>query len=124
MRRGTLVVALVLAASFFPARALLLRMVERKTFDRRRNGPETPASFGLAFADLPIQSGERRLRAFFVHVPPPPSRRPRAVLVLHGNGGPISQWLRAQKVLTDIRASSLDFGYCGLGHMNDDPTTH
>src|SRR5258706_815212 len=123
MRRGTLVVALVLAASFFPARALLLRMVERKTFDRRRNGPETPASFGLAFADLPIQSGERRLRAFFVHVQPPPSRRPRAVLVLHGNGETISQWDRAQKVLADMGVWSLVFDYSGFGDSTGEPTS-
>src|SRR5258706_10949841 len=123
MRRGTLIVVLVLAASFLPARALFLRVVERKTFDRRRNGSETPAAFGLPFADLPIASGQRRLRAFFVHVPPRPSKRPRAILLLHGNGETISGWVRAQKVLADAGVSSLVFDYSGFGDSTGSPTS-
>ncbi|HEV8269547.1 MAG TPA: alpha/beta fold hydrolase, partial [Thermoanaerobaculia bacterium] len=123
MRNRAVAVALVLAAGFFPARALFLRAVEKRTFDRRRNGPETPAGFGLSFADVPIQSGERRLRAFFVHVPPRPSKRPRAVLLLHGNGETISQWVRAQKVLADSGVSSLVFDYSGFGDSTGVPTS-
>ena len=78
------------------------------------NGPETPASVGLAFERLAIPSGERRLDAYLVRAEVTCADAP-AVLIFHGLGETISRWVKAQRFLHDRCVSSLVFDYSGSG---------
>ena len=106
---GVVVLALVLSSP------LLLRLAEEKMIETGPNGPETPATVGLAFQRLSIASGPRLLDAYLV--PAPSDCQPRvALLVFHGVGETISNWVQAQRILHDQCISSLVFDYSGNGN--------
>lgn len=78
------------------------------------NGPETPATVGLAYERLKIPSASRRLDAYLVEAPSTcPS--PAALLIFHGVGETISQWINVQRLLHDHCISSVVFDYSGNG---------
>jgi len=78
------------------------------------NGPETPATVGLAYERLKIPSGSRLLDAYLVEAVS--SCRPRAaLLIFHGVGETISQWVNVQRFLYDHCISSVVFDYSGNG---------
>jgi len=78
-----------------------------------RNGPETPATAGLAYERLKIPSGRRLLDAYLVEAPS--TCQPRAaLLIFHGVGETISQWVSVQRLLHD-HCISVVFDYSGNG---------
>jgi uncharacterized protein len=85
----------------------------------RKQGPRTPASVGLAYDAVQLESGGRTLHGFFV-----PAQDPRApaLLVYHGNGESISSWVLALKVLHDAGVTAMVFDYSGFGN-SDGPAT-
>ena len=103
------VVLLILALS-----PLLLDRLERAMISTGPNGPETPATVGLAYERLKIPSGNRLLDAYLVEAFP--ACQPRvALLIFHGVGETISQWVRVQGLLHDRCISSVVFDYSGNG---------
>ena len=78
------------------------------------NGPETPASVGLAFERLSIPSGPRRLDGYLVRADPG-CIDPPALLIYHGLGATISRLVKAQRFLHDHCIATLVFDYTGSG---------
>jgi len=102
-------VLLILALS-----PLLLERLERAMISTGANGPETPATAGLAYERLKIPSGSRLLDAYLVEAPS--TCQPRtALLIFHGVGETISQWVSVQRLLYDHCISSVVFDYSGNG---------
>ena len=93
---------------------LLLKWAGEKMIATGPNGPETPASVGLAYEHSKIFSGGRWLDAYLVEAAQ--DCRPRvALLILHGVGETISQWVGVQSLLYNHCISSLIFDYSGDG---------
>jgi alpha-beta hydrolase superfamily lysophospholipase len=117
MRRGyrnaaiTFAIGLSLILALFP---LLLGRLERAMISTGPNGPETPATVGLAYEHVKIPSGRRLLDAYLVEASST-CRSRAALLVFHGVGETISQWVNVQRVLHDRCISSLVFDYSGNG---------
>jgi alpha-beta hydrolase superfamily lysophospholipase len=78
------------------------------------NGPETPATVGLAFERVTIPSAGRHLDGYLVRAGPA-CVDPPALLIFHGLGATISRLVQAQKLLYDRCVSSLVFDYTGSG---------
>lgn len=102
-------VLLILALSPF-----LLERLERAMISTGPNGPETPATTGLAYERLKIPSGSRLLDAYLVEAPVTCQSK-AALLVFHGVGETISQWVSVQRLLHDHCISSVVFDYSGNG---------
>jgi len=93
---------------------VLLERLERAMISSGPNGPETPATAGLAYERLKIASGSRLLDAYLVEAPSTCQLR-AALLIFHGVGETISQWVRVQRLLHDYCISSVVFDYSGDG---------
>ncbi|MFZ0419166.1 MAG: alpha/beta fold hydrolase [Candidatus Sulfotelmatobacter sp.] len=128
-RRAKVVIGVVcLLACILALRPLILDLSSKAFLNTGPNGPETPASVGLAFDRLKIPSGHRLLDAYLVRAPT--NCRPRvALLIFHGVMETISEWVLAQKFLYDHCTSSIVFDYSGHGdssrpgtirHLNED----
>lgn len=90
---------------------------ERSTLNPGVRSSATPASVGLGFDRMWIASGERKLDSFVVHAEKscPDSA---AVLIFHGRGETIADWIKVQRVLHDACISSMTFDYSGHGHSS------
>ena len=120
--------ALCLLAAAIASRSTILDLSSKTFLNTGPNGPETPATVGLAFDRLKIPSHGRTLDAYLVRTPP--TCQPRvALLIFHGVMETISEWVGAQKFLYDHCISSLVFDYSGhgdstrpgtIGHLSDD----
>jgi uncharacterized protein len=107
------VVVLVGMAAVF-GRPVLLRWVQSRFLSTGPNGPATPGDLEMPFERVGIASGPRRLDGYLVRAEP--AGRPEVtVLLFHGAGETISDWVGAQKVLFDHGISSLVFDYSGHG---------
>jgi fermentation-respiration switch protein FrsA (DUF1100 family) len=96
---------------------LLLDLVEATFTGSGPNGPATPATAGLAFEHLKIASHGRNLDAYLVRAPES-CRTRTALLIFHGVGETISEWVQVQRLLHDACISSLIFDYSGNGDSN------
>jgi uncharacterized protein len=120
--------ALCLLVIAIASRPAILNFKSKSFLNTGANGPETPATVGLAFERLKIPSGNRVLDAYLVRAPA--TCQPRiAVLIFHGVMETISEWVLAQKFLHDHCISSVVFDYSGHGdssrpgtisHLNED----
>ena len=88
-----------------------------KSLSSPRNGPETPASLGIPYDRIVFPSRRRRLEAYVVHANKERTAE-RAVLVFHGAGENISEWVLPQKFLRDAGISSMVFDYSGNGNSS------
>src|SRR5499425_2952299 len=93
---------------------LMLGRLERAIISTGPNGPETPATVGLTYERLKIPSGGRVLDAYLVEASST-CRSRIALLVFHGVGETISQWVQVQRLLHDRCISSVVFDYSGNG---------
>ena len=101
---------LLLAAAFFGARTFVLRKFEAEMIKVHKQGPRTPATRGLLYEEIPIHSGDRLLRSFYVPADGP------GLLIFHGNGEAISGWVDALKILHDAGIAGMVFDYSGFGN--------
>ena len=91
----------------------------RLVFKPERALQATPARYGLAFEDLRIQAPDgTSLAAWYV----PGRPHGRQVLLLHGNGGNISHYLRTHKVLHELGHAVLAVDYRGYGASAGTPS--
>lgn len=77
----------------------------------------TPANVGLKFERLSIPSDKRRLDGFLVRADAS-CPRTAAVLIFHGRGETVADWVGAQKQLHDACISSIVFDYSGHGRSS------
>ena len=75
----------------------------------------TPAQVGLAFERIAIPSGPRLLDGFVVRASLTCGQAP-AVLMFHGRGETVADWIGVQRLLYDNCISSMVFDYSGHGH--------
>jgi len=112
--RNAAIMVAAMVPLIFILKPFLLERLERAMISTGPNGPETPATVGLAFERLKIPSGNRLLDAYLVEAPS--GCEPRAaVLIFHGVGGTISKWVNVQRLLYDHCLSSVVFDYSGNG---------
>lgn len=91
----------------------------RLVFKPERALHATPARHGLAFEDLRLEAPDgTRLAAWYV----PGRPDGRQVLLLHGNGGNISRYLRTLVVLHELGHSVLALDYRGYGASTGTPS--
>jgi uncharacterized protein len=78
------------------------------------NGPETPATLGVPYERVSIPSGPRHLDGYLVRANEQ-CDAPSTLLIYHGVGETISQWVQAQQFLYQNCVSSIVFDYTGSG---------
>jgi alpha-beta hydrolase superfamily lysophospholipase len=120
-RRRLGLILLVVFLCVISCRPIVIHISEKKFLVTGPNGPETPASLGIPFERLKIASGRRQLDSFLVRAPST-YRMETAVLVFHGVGETISQWVKAQRFLYDHCISSVVFDYSGHGESTQPGT--
>jgi alpha-beta hydrolase superfamily lysophospholipase len=104
--------ALVLAGCDAPWRSF-----EAKTLNPGFKSAATPADVGLKFERLSIPSGGRKLDGFLVRADAS-CPRTAAVLIFHGRGETVADWVSAQRRLHDACISSIVFDYSGHGRSS------
>lgn len=87
------------------------------------NGSETPDTIGVPFQRVRIPSDERTLDGYFVWAASGCRQAP-ALLIFHGAGETISQWVSAQAFLREHCVSSIVFDYTGSGDSPRPGTIH
>jgi fermentation-respiration switch protein FrsA (DUF1100 family) len=88
---------------------------EKSTLNPGVRSEATPAEVGVAFERVAIPSSGRILDGFLVRADR--SCAPAtAVLIFHGRGETIADWVKVQKYLHSHCVSSLVFDYAGHGH--------
>jgi alpha-beta hydrolase superfamily lysophospholipase len=104
-------------------RAVLYQRTQHSGFSVRANGPERPSDLGLRYDEFWITSGDRRLQAWWV---PADSTGPDsgAVLIFHGNGECLSQWVAALDLLHRHHLSCMVFDYSGFGSSSGTPSVN
>jgi len=120
-RLAAMAVVLLLAGAYLAARRYALVQAEHGLMELHPKGAATPATYGVAFQEVTIPSGGRRLDAYLVRAPAA-CDRPPAVLIFHGRGETVSDWARAQAFLSGVCISSLVFDYSGHGSSSPPAT--
>ncbi|MGY3693276.1 alpha-beta hydrolase superfamily lysophospholipase [Bradyrhizobium sp. USDA 3240] len=90
---------------------------EKNTLNPGEVSQATPADVGLAFERVAIPSHDRRLDGFLVHAAASCQPAP-ALLIFHGRGETVADWIAVQKFLHDKCVSSLVFDYSGHGRSS------
>src|SRR5260370_25203797 len=109
-------VLIALAAAFVGGRIYLLRRLEMDLIKVHRLGQRTPALRGLLFEELPIDSGGRALRSFYVPADGP------SLLIFHGSGEAISGWVDVLELLHRAGIAAMVFDYSGFGASQGEPS--
>jgi alpha-beta hydrolase superfamily lysophospholipase len=90
---------------------------ERDTLNPGVRSNATPADVGLKFQRISIPNGSRHLDGFIVRADPSCSRT-AAVLIFHGRGETVADWLKVQRRLHQSCISSMVFDYSGHGRSS------
>jgi alpha-beta hydrolase superfamily lysophospholipase len=113
--RNFLIVTLGLAGAIYALYRLIFRLLEKGMLKTRPAGLATPADSGLSYEDLAVQSGGRRLQAWFVPADAS-SAAGKAVLIYHGIDETIADWIPALVYLHEHGFSTMVFDYSGFGN--------
>lgn len=107
-------VVLGLAALVAAAWAVIYLIAEKEAMVTKGPLPGSPRDAGLGYEDLIIQSGARRLQAWWI---PAASSNDsgKAILIYHGNTETIPEWIPALKHLWHQGISTFIFDYSGFG---------
>src|SRR5437867_5557673 len=110
-------VAIVIATAglAYGARSYATHAMSNRAVTPKTLGATTPASAGLPFSRVAIETGNRTLIGWWVRARADSGKVPPAVLVLHGNRSSISDYIPLQKFLYRQGVSSLVFDYSGFG---------
>jgi len=103
------VIGVTLAGSYNPWSSF-----EKRTLNPGFRSAATPADLGLKFERVAIPSGPRVLDGFLVRAEAS-CPETAAVLIFHGRGETIADWIKVQQRLHDSCISSLVFDYSGHG---------
>lgn len=117
LRHGGCGAALAIAAlsgAFVGARHVVYKRAEASLLVTKAMGTSTPRDAGMPFTPRTVASGDRRLRAWWI--PASPGRDDgAAVLIVHGRGEAISDWIDPLKILHDGGVAIYIFDYSGFG---------
>jgi alpha-beta hydrolase superfamily lysophospholipase len=116
-KRILLALAILMCLLFATGRIAARYLMNTLALTTGPNGPDTPASQGVPFERAAIPSGPRRLDSYVVTaasgcVDPP------VVLIYHGVGETISEWVKAQRFLYDHCVSSVVYDPTGSGNSS------
>jgi alpha-beta hydrolase superfamily lysophospholipase len=111
---GFIIIAVVTVALFLLTRLLLYKLLERKLFENDRIIAQTPAELSLPYEALLISAGSRQLQAWLVSAPDTTEPNP-VILILHGQGETLSNWVGVQAYLFGQGISSMVFDYSAYG---------
>jgi alpha-beta hydrolase superfamily lysophospholipase len=115
-----LVLALGLLA--FGGRAFATRAMSQRAVTPKTLGSATPASVGVPFSRMAVESGDRTLIGWWVRARADSGKVAPAVLFLHGNRSSISDYTTLQRFLYRQGISSLVFDYSGFGASGGTPS--
>lgn len=112
---GKTLLIVLLAAVLIPLAGwrILVRM-EQRFLSTGPNGPTTPLSIGIPFLRARISRSQRTLDGYLVAADPACQAKV-AVLIFHGAGERISDWVHAQRLLRAHCVASMVFDYSGHG---------
>jgi uncharacterized protein len=110
-----LAVIVVIVALGFGGRAYANRAMSTRAVTPRPLGSSTPASAGVPFSRVAVETGDRTLIGWWVRARADSGRVAPAVLFLHGNRSSISDYVALQRFLYRQGISSLVFDYSGFG---------
>lgn len=118
----SLAVLLALGAAGFGARAYATRAMSSRAVTPKPLGATTPASEGLPFSRVAVETDDRTLIGWWVRARAESGKVAPAVLFLHGNGSSISDYVALQKFFYRQGISSLVFDYSGFGASGGSPS--
>lgn len=107
-------VAVLAAVIILLAAWRILLGLQHKFLSTEPNGPATPQTVGVPFTRARIPSANRTLDGYLV-VSASDCQSRVALLIFHGAGERISDWVNAQRFLYDHCVASLVFDYSGHG---------
>ena len=110
-----LAAVLAIVALGFGGRAYANRAMSTRALTPKTLGSGTPASAGLPFSRVAVETGDRTLIGWWVRARADSGRTPPALLFLHGNRSSISDYIGLQKFLYRQGVSSFVFDYSGFG---------
>jgi alpha-beta hydrolase superfamily lysophospholipase len=116
-KRALLVLGILLCLLFVACRIAARHLMNILALTTGPNGQDTPASQGVPFDRPSIPSGPRHLDSYVVTaesgcVDPP------VLLIYHGVGETISEWVKAQRFLYDHCVSSVVYDPTGSGNSS------
>src|SRR4051794_6324961 len=106
-----LIAVIVLVGLGFGGRAYANRAMSTRALTPKTLGSVTPASAGLPFSRVAVETGDRTLIGWWVRARADSGRTPPALLFLHGNRSSISDYIALQKFLYRQGISSFVFDY-------------
>jgi hypothetical protein len=118
----TIAVLLAIGAAGFGARAYATRAMSSRAVTPKALGTATPASAGLPFSRIAVETGDRTLIGWWVRARAESGKVAPAVLFLHGNRSSISDYIALQRFLHRQGVSSLVFDYSGFGASGGSPS--
>jgi hypothetical protein len=118
----TLVVLLAIVGVGFGARAYATRAMSNRAVIPKPLGSTTPASVGLPFSRVAVETGDRTLIGWWVRARVDSGKVAPALLFLHGNHSSISDYIKLQQFLYRQGISSLVFDYSGFGASGGSPS--
>jgi uncharacterized protein len=116
-RTLAIVVALlvVLVGLGFGGRVYASRAMSTRALSPKPLGAETPAIAELPYSRVSVPSGDRTIVGWWVRANADTGKTAPAVLLLHGNGASISDFIPVQRFLYRQGISSWVFDYSGFG---------
>jgi alpha-beta hydrolase superfamily lysophospholipase len=117
-----IVVIIALGLMAVGGRAFATRAMSQRAVSPRTLGSTTPASVGLPFSRIAVESGDRTLIGWWVRARADSGKTPPAVLFLHGNRSSISDYAALQRFFYRQGISSLVFDYSGFGASGGKPS--
>jgi pimeloyl-ACP methyl ester carboxylesterase len=116
-KRALLVLIILLSVLFVAGRIAARYLMETLALTTGPNGQETPANQGIPFERAAIPSGPRQLDSYIVTAPSG-CLDPPALLIYHGVGETISEWVKAQRFLYLRCVSSVVYDPTGSGNSS------
>src|SRR5580704_2994966 len=116
-KRALLVLIILLSVLFVAGRIAARYLMETLALTTGPNGQETPANQGIPFERAAIPSGPRHLDSYIVTAPSG-CLDPPALLIYHGVGETISEWVKAQRFLYLHCVSSVLYDPTGSGNSS------
>jgi pimeloyl-ACP methyl ester carboxylesterase len=117
-----LLAVIALVGLGFGGRAYATRAMSSRAVAPKTLGASTPASVGIPFSRVAIETGNRTLIGWWVRARADSGKVPPALLFLHGNRSSISDYVGMQRFLYKQGISSLVFDYSGFGASGGSPT--
>jgi hypothetical protein len=115
-------VLVVLAGAAYGGRVYATRTMTARAVTPKTLGATTPATVGIPFTRVAVQSNDRTLIGWWVRAQADSGASAPAVLFFHGNSSAISDYVNLQRCFYRQGISSLVFDYSGFGASGGAPS--